>query len=237
MTTVSQFTTAYSASGGSVSTPAKSCTAGSTVVVFFRSNEWSAPPTPTCTVGGVSATLVQSAGATDTPYARAWVLENIAGGSTVVTVSGYGSTRSGHVLAVELVGAATASALDVSSSIYSLGSSLQQFFSAASGGVTIAADATVLGCQFILLDPGALTPSSGYTALTGSNSETYASLIYKSFPTGASAERALNQGAVNDREYYGLLVSIKAAVAAPVITGPSGKQMTGGFFDLSGGTN
>lgn len=47
-------------------------------------------------------------------------------------------------------------------------------------------------------------------------------------------------GYTETSHFYNAIAAARVAAGAapaPVITGPSGKQMTGGFFDLSGGTN
>lgn len=209
-----EFTPAHTASGGTVSTT-KTCTAGSSVAAFFWCSEWNSPPTPTCTVGGNNATVVDATRkAVGEPYARSWLAENVAGGSITVTVSGYDSGRAGFLMAAELLDVPTSSALDVNSAHSPGASASQQFFGAATGGVTIASGSIALSCQMVQIgSPGTLTPDTGWTALTSltDSSQLWASLIWKLFPSGGSSERGLNQGAANDREYQGLFLAVKEA--------------------------
>lgn len=79
------------------------------------------------------------------------------------------------------------------------------------------------------------TPS-GYTSLSTVGFNNQHSRVSEADTPGASTTTA-----TTDSSQWSAVaaISIKATAGggAPVITGPSGKQMTGGFFDLSGGTS
>lgn len=80
--------------------------------------------------------------------------------------------------------------------------------------------------------------ASGLTPTSPATSDSFGAVYAEGWrlnDTGSGSKSMAGAGGSGNT--VSLAVVIKDAVVAPTITGPSGKQMTGGFFDLSGGTN
>lgn len=198
--TIAEFTPQGGSSITSLSTT-KSCTAGSTVVVFHWNSNWASPPTPTCTVGGVTATSLgtinEGAG---NPFWRAWYVPNVAGGSTEVAVSGFDSATA-LLAAYEVLGAPASSPIDVFSSHNAFG---DPDIYAASSGQTVAAGSLVVCGYFLNLDR-AFTVGSGYTVLTEVENSEYYRAQYQVFASGGSSERGaatLPSGGATTRAFF-----------------------------------
>lgn len=218
--TVSEFAPQSTASATSVTTPSKSTTAGSAVVAFAFSSNWSSPPTPTCTVGGSAATAAGTATrGVGYPIFRAWYIGNIGGSSITAGVSGY-DTGQISFAAVEIVGADTTSPLRGSGWAVQL--SDPTGYAADSPGVGVeAGDCAIAGfCYDTPASAASWTPPSGWTALTSPADQGQAvRLAYKVFGSASAGERALATTSGSGTWYESFLIVIKEAAATSSLTG------------------
>lgn len=81
---------------------------------------------------------------------------------------------------------------------------------------------------------GAPATESGWTSVNSQSYNSGGGRLRAANSPGATTTATVQGASI----YRGITaIAIKNPGGAPVITGPSGKQMTGGFFDLSGGTS
>lgn len=83
-------------------------------------------------------------------------------------------------------------------------------------------------------------PTTSYTGASGTTKAgEFTAASYYAYAVGykANATSIDWSWTGGDRNMVLHTVVLPGVSSAPAITGPSGKQMTGGFFDLSGGTN
>ena len=202
--------TATPVTGASPSTlsTTKTLTAGSTIIVFGEGSSGGAA----LTISDGVNTYAQKQTVTDATTIKTWcwIAENVAGGSTTITVSGYGGFG-GSLLLYELQGASTSVSYDASDSIANANSTTP-IYAAQAGGITVSAGALAFALFRYDRDPSGLT-ASGYTAGTDSNRSGIAYFFprWKTFAGGASGERASSTLGSASGYSTGVLISVKAA--------------------------
>ena len=210
MATILEFAPAFLASGGSIST-SKTCTAGSAVVVLQWSSEWSSPATPTCTVtGSTGAPIGTSRRAVDYPIFRAWLAENVSGGTVIAEVSGFHAAAKCQIAAFEIVGAPTSSAMDAW--LGNVAVSDPTGDAAASPGIAVA-DGSVVIAAFTYDGPASAaswTQPSTYTAATSpTDSDQAMRLAHKVFTGAASGQVATATTSGSATWFESFLIAIK----------------------------
>lgn len=204
---------------GTTISATKTLTAGSTVLVFASTVSGGGVAFSGCSDDGGNTyteriTETQSATNLETTL---YVAENVASGSTTITVSGLGGYL-GELHVFELVGASTSGSFDA---VDSFEQAVTSVYAAQAAGITVTAGATALAFYVGDRDLTALS-ASGYTAGTTSSAAGGAIYFYprwQSFPSGASGERAA--GTLTTNGYtHGILVSIKEAAGGGSSTTP-----------------
>ena len=211
---VIEFTPQSTASATTLST-SKSCTAGSTVVVFgyVEQNAYSL----TCDIGGSSAgTEIEFQQRSGEPKLYCWLKENVAGGSIVCEIDEAGANNATmHLYAYEITGAPASSALDAVDSYGDVAT--PNCYATAPGGITIASGSVAIA--FYAFDRTTDLTLSGWTSATEATPRGYyPKPRYKTFSGGGSGERAA--GTVDPNAWYdAILVAVKQEAPPVVLSG------------------
>ncbi len=231
MPTVLDFTPT-SDTTGTVSLPAKTVSAGSAIVVFAFCGG-----SPTATVSDGVNTYTQRRMFTDSTYYRLymWTAENVAAGSTTITITQSGSIRY-FLHAYELTGVPTSGVFDAQDA-FTDNSTTQ--YAAGVSGITVASGATALSIFF--QDRTNSNTQSGWASVSAAASAGgwFPYVSTKTFAGGASGERA-TVSASSGGAYVAGLISIKASggtsatasgvtvtSAASIVVGSASGQLAG----------
>jgi len=220
---VLEFTPASGATA-SLALTAKTCAAGSTIVVFAVNVTPIYALTCADNVNGSYGASIQS------PHMSpggselfCWVKENISGGSTTITVSEASSNNTGMmVFAYEITGVPTSSVVGASDSISETNGTTA--YAAGASGITIESGSETLAFHGIDRDPGSIT-MSGWTPKTSPTpGPVYAYVHHKNSASGGSGERGT--ATVGASWSGGILVAIKSAAVPKDLAGAAAATST-----------